>query len=97
MTLWPLSLKITVLGVKGHQVRLGFDAPKEISVHREEIYERIQQEKQSGGATPEEGSETPEFSDTDDTDDTDDTEKWGSLILLVVTKPVCRWFLIMLP
>jgi len=33
---------ITVLAVKGHQVRLGVDAPKNVSVHREEIYRRIQ-------------------------------------------------------
>lgn len=38
------DVKITVLGVKGGQVRLGIDAPKHISVHRQEIYDRIQEE-----------------------------------------------------
>jgi carbon storage regulator len=39
------EVSVAVLGVKGNQVRIGVNAPKDVSVHREEIYERIQQER----------------------------------------------------
>ena len=44
------DVTVTVLGVKGNQVRLGVNAPKEIAVHREEIFERIQKEQEADRA-----------------------------------------------
>ncbi|MDD9894096.1 MAG: carbon storage regulator CsrA [Gammaproteobacteria bacterium] len=40
------NVTITVLGVKGSQVRIGVDAPREVQVHREEIYQRVHEEEQ---------------------------------------------------
>ena len=51
------EVTVTVLGVKGNQVRIGVNAPKDIAVHREEIYERIRREQDGSGNT---AQETPE-------------------------------------
>jgi carbon storage regulator len=59
------DVTITVLGVKGNQVRVGINAPKHVAVHREEIYERIKREQQAGGSeggSPDEPDKAPDKS-----------------------------------
>jgi len=51
------DVNVTVLGIRGNQVRIGVNAPKEVAVHREEIYDRIQQEKTGDSPAEDPGDE----------------------------------------
>ncbi len=47
------EVQVTVLGIKGNQVRIGIDAPKNVPVHRQEVYERIKRAEQEANTGPE--------------------------------------------
>ncbi len=51
------EVSVTVLGIKGSQVRIGVNAPKSVSVHREEVYDRINDENSKNSDNAEENSE----------------------------------------
>lgn len=44
------DVTVTVLGVKGNQVRVGINAPRQVEVHRQEVYERVLEERRNGYA-----------------------------------------------
>ena len=55
------DVTVTVLGVKGNQVRVGINAPKNVAVHREEIFERIKREQQGEPSSGESAESSAEF------------------------------------
>jgi carbon storage regulator len=55
------DVTVTILGVKGNQVRVGINAPKNVAVHREEIYERIKREQQGDSQAEPEDNEPADF------------------------------------
>jgi len=66
------EVTVTVLGVKGNQVRIGVNAPKEVAVHREEIYDRIKREQETSHVSGDSSS-----SDSESTNETEQNSLTG--------------------
>jgi carbon storage regulator len=66
------DIRLTVLGVRDSQVRIGINAPKEVPVHREEIYYRIKHEQEAKAQM--QGSSESSYSDSNSDSDSDETD-----------------------
>jgi carbon storage regulator len=63
------DIEIMVVGMEGDQVKLGIDAPEEIPIHRQEVYEEIQKENIAAQASGDEAESVAQFLKNDDDDD----------------------------
>lgn len=63
------NVDVTILGVKGNQVRIGINAPKDVAVHREEIYSRIKEEQKQQSLSSQPALGLPRATGSDKKDD----------------------------